>query len=67
MAKKIEARERRSTMDSHYHSDSQRELPGMAKRFRKDGIFGKVIIGKTNWKPSLVIVLLGWEEMIEGN
>jgi hypothetical protein len=47
VATKIEARERRSTIDSHYHSGSEGEVAGMAKRFRKDGIFGKVFIGKT--------------------
>ena len=52
VAKEIKARERRSTIDSHYHSGSERELAGMAKRFRKDGIFGKVFIGKTIGGPA---------------
>jgi hypothetical protein len=51
-ATKIEAKERRSTIDAHYHSGSERELAGVAKRFRKDGIFGKVFIGKTIGSPA---------------
>jgi len=52
VATKIEARERRSTIDSHYHSGSEGEVARMAKRFRKDGIFGKVFIGKTIRSPA---------------
>ena len=50
-AKKTESTERRGTVDSHYHSGSERDLAGVAKRFRKDGIFGKVFSDVNNWKP----------------
>ena len=52
MAKKIEIRPQRSTIDSHYHSGSEWELALMAKRFRKDGILGKVFLGKTIGSPA---------------
>ena len=52
VAKKIEIRQRRSTIDSHYHSGSERKLTGMVWRFRKEGIFGKVFLGKTIGSPT---------------
>jgi hypothetical protein len=47
VAKKIGIRQRRSTIDSHYHNGSEWELELVAKRFRKQDIFGKVFLGKT--------------------